>query len=183
MRRRKTFALLLLTAYALAGVAQTQRVNEPQAPSCGSAPICSEPQACRLQDITQSRDERSCKRTLIFNLQFNDPACEAEKAAFNQRIEFQRAILQQDYRQCLVAQESHRTQCEVKQTEWEACISRVLPQFPPRSVADRKFLYQRCTRNGGRDEFTSDCCTHLYAADRSTLGVCASRNQPPNTPR
>jgi hypothetical protein len=183
MRMLLAFSILLLAVYATASVAQTQRANEPQTPACGNAPICSEPQACKLQDVTQPRDERSCKRTLFFNLQFNDPACEAEKAGFNQRIEFQRAILQQDYRQCLVAQEGHRTQCEVKQSEWEACISRVLTQFPPRSIADRKFLYQRCTRNGGKDEFTNDCCSHLYAADRSTLGVCLSRNQSPNAPR
>lgn len=142
--------------------------------ACGPTPSCAAPPQCVLRELTATRDTRDCtlRIHLIVRIAISDPACEAEKAAVNQKIEAQRAVFQQDYRQCLVSQDAHRVQCELRQTEWEACIAKAIPQFPPKSLGDRKYLYQRCAKAGGKDEFTSDCCSHLYSADRTTLGLC-----------
>lgn len=172
------FALLLLSASLATVSAQPSSAASAPRPACGNAPTCSEPLKCESREVPDQRDTRSCKRNLFFGMTINDPACEADKARVNQKVEFVRAVAQQEFRQCLVAQDSHRVGCEVRQSEWENCIAKELPQFPPRTLADRKFLYQRCTRTGGKDEFTDDCCTHLYVADRSTMGVCSSRLQP-----
>lgn len=177
-RPHLTGALLLLYAALVNVAAQpTQPASAPRS-TCGAAPTCSEPLKCESREISDQRDTRSCSRNLIFGMTFNDPTCEADKALVNQKVEFARAVAQQEFRQCLVTQDSHRVSCEVRQSEWENCIAKELPQFPPRTLADRKFLYQRCTRAGGKDEFTDDCCTHLYVADRSTMGVCSPRTQP-----
>lgn len=182
MVRQVFFCIALLTHFVMAdAVAQpTQSVQAASTPrsTCGAAPTCSEPPKCEAREIPDQRDTRSCQRTLVFGLKFNDPACEANKASVNQKIEFSRAVAQQEYRQCLVSQESHRVGCEVRLSEWENCITKELPQFPPRTLTDRKYLYSRCTRAGGKDEFTDDCCTHLYVADRSAMGVCQNRSQP-----
>lgn len=179
MARLHVTCVLLLLSAMLANVAAqpTQPTSAPRL-TCGAAPTCSEPQKCESREVLEQRDARNCRRTLVFGMTFFDPACEADKARVNQQVEFARAVAQQEFRQCLVAQESYRVACEVRQSEWENCIAKELPQFPPRTLGDRKFLYQRCTRAGGKDEFTDDCCTHLYVADRSTIGVCSPRSQP-----
>lgn len=173
-----TCVLLSLLAMPASVAAQPTPPASASRSTCGTAPTCSEQPKCESREVPDQRDARNCSKTLVFGMTFNDPACEAEKASVNQKVEFARAVAQQEFRQCLVAQESHRVNCEVRQSEWENCIAKELPQFPPRTLADRKFLYQRCVRTGGKDEFTDDCCTHLYVADRSTMGVCSVRQQP-----
>ena len=174
---------LLFSVLALAHLslwAQGTQGAESGTSACGPTPTCGEPPQCSLRDVTTQRDTRNCTQTLALGIKFHDPACEADKARVNQMIEIQRQKIQQEYRQCLVAQESHRVQCDVRQSEWETCISKSIPQFPPKTSADRRFLYQRCVRSAGKDEFTNDCCTHLYVADRTTLGVCLTK---PTAPR
>lgn len=179
LMKRQKLCLLLVHMFVIA-VYTMPAEAQPDAPAsggvCGPAPVCAEPPKCELRDVEDRRDKRNCKKKLIFGLQILDTVCEADKAAANQANEFTRAAAQQEFLQCLVAQESHRVSCAVRQSEWENCIARELPQFPPRSLADRKFLYERCIRAEGKDEFTEDCCTHLYISDRSTMGVCINRN-------
>ena len=178
MIRLHTAVALLLLSVPFANVAaQPLGTASASRSTCGVAPTCSEPSKCESREVTDQRDTRDCRWTLIFGMNFNDPACEAAQASINQKVEFMRAVAQQEYRQCLVAQESHRVGCEVRQSEWENCMAKELPQFPPRTLSDRRFLYHRCIRAGGKDEFTEDCCIHLYAADRSTMGVCTVRSQ------
>lgn len=176
-RLRIADALLLLFVSLGSVAAQPSPPASTPKVTCGASPICSEQPKCESREIPDQRDTRDCRRTFIFGMKLNDPACEADKARVNQKVEFLRAVAQQEFRQCLVAQDSHRVGCEVRQSEWENCIAKELPQFPPRTLADRKFLYQRCIRTGGKDEFTDDCCTHLYVADRSTIGACPVRSQ------
>lgn len=43
----------------------------------------------------------------------------------------------------------------------------------------RGALYVRCRAyNGGRDEYTSNCCDHLSEGDAQTLKVCRGRTNP-----
>lgn len=177
-RAQVTCVLLFLCLAAASPEAQPK--SSPSSPSaaCGNAPVCPAVRACELRQVPDQRDTRDCRRPLFLGIVFTDPACEAAKAQANQMAEAARAVAQQDFRQCLVAQESERVACELRQSEWEKCISKELPQFPPRTPADRRFLYQRCLGNGGKDELTVDCCTHLYVTDRSTLNVCSTPAKP-----
>lgn len=146
--------------------------------ACGPMPACPESPSCLLRELSTPRDTRECKRTIDFGFskfRTDDPSCLAERAANNAKIESERASIQLEHRQCLVLQESNRLKCDSAMSTWEACVSRVLPQFPPKSQADRRFMYQRCAQAGGKDEFTMDCCSHLYTPDRVALGVCQQR--------
>ena len=146
--------------------------------ACGSLPVCPTPTQCVLPELSTPRDSRDCSKTidLIFTrLQMEDPVCLADRAANNAKLEGERSALQLEHRRCLAVQDSGRLRCDSSMNEWESCVARVLPQFPPKSPSDRRFLYQRCSQGGGKDEFTSDCCSHLYSTDRAALGVCQPR--------
>jgi tetratricopeptide (TPR) repeat protein len=102
---------------------------------CGAPPICSTPPACSLREVTTSRDSQDCLRSI--NIPFTsitvlDPACEAAKATANRNIEMQRATFQQDYRQCLVAQDTQRLNCEL----WQSCMSVSILKSPPKIRAE-----------------------------------------------
>lgn len=134
MRFRPLVHMLLLAATHLASTAQS--VSDASAPtSCGSQAVCAERPSCVLRELTTPRDVRDCTRSInavVTEIKFTDQGCEAEKAAINQNIEIRRAVLQQEYRQCLVAQQSHSLNCEL----WQACMSTTLPKLAPRPRGD-----------------------------------------------
>lgn len=172
---RIKYLLIVLWLFVATTTAESQ--SSPSGQTCGAASRCSQPPKCEVKKVSEERDTKNCIVRLPFGIQIPNHACMAERAANNQRIETQRAIAEQEYRQCLVAQDALIVQCDLKQTAWENCMSKIIPQFPPKAASDRRFLYNRCTRMNGRDEFTESCCTHLYQSDQQMLGVCRG-NQP-----
>ena len=173
------FAIFLSLSFFNSNAQET--VREIASTTCGPSPGCVGLRECELRKFDEQRDTRDCNRkiSIIFQtIRVHDPACEARKAAQNQELEARRAAAQQDYRQCLVTNDSKKLNCEILQTRWESCISKELPEYPPKSIENRRSLYTWCIALGGKDEFTNECCSHLYTSDKALLGLCDSQNNP-----
>lgn len=139
--------------------------------SCPPVPTCADVPQCNKVTLERPRNNRDCRKR-IFGISISDPACEATKAAANASYSKELYNMEAMYRQCLDNQRSIKLKCDIEYTDWEECMSILIESYPPQNVKDRKQLYFRCINKGGKDEFTDDCCSHLYSSDRRHIGVC-----------